>query len=345
MQLHPNAYRALILQNQFLIQPRNGATVAGSLCGIQAQYHNAACRALSLRCTDFSEDRAGETLIKSWTIRGTLHAFPKADLPLFLHRGRTPFLRPVDTLETDYLATAARKAYFSDLILDALQDGPTTREELRDRCRASGMTEPEAQSLFDPWGGLVRALCESGRICYAFSKEKRFSLCPDFVPMEKEEARKELLFRYLCSYGPAACADAAYFFKRPQKEIQALLEQLDVTEYRVADRVCFGFSLPEASPPPIPFALFLGGFDPLLLGYDPRNSPFLPPEHRQKIFTAGGQVQPSLLLNGTVAGRWKQQGTKLTVTPFLRLSKTEGSLLEAAAFAAFPQIRQVLLLP
>ena len=345
MLLHPEEYRARILAAQGLTAPGHFSEIAGNLCGIQAQYQGHAQRALSLRSCDLTPEDANQTLVKSWTLRGTLHAFPKKDLPLFLHAGRRPFLRPVDTLETDPHATAARKAYFSQLILEALREGPRDREGLKSLCREKGMTETEQESLFNPWGGLLRALCEAGRICHAFTQEKIFLSCPDFTSLEEEAARHTLLARYLAAYGPATISDAAYFFGTTQRAIRERFKTLSLAEYQVEDRVCFGFPLPEASPPPIPFALFLGGFDPLLLGYDPRNSPFLPPEHRQKIFTAGGQVQPALLINGTVAGRWKQQGTKLTVTPFLRLSKTEGSLLEAAAFAAFPQIRQVLLLP
>lgn len=58
--------------------------------------------------------------MKSWTIRGTVHLFAPADLPLFLHEGRAHYLRPMDQMVTDEYITLERKRYFADLILDEL---------------------------------------------------------------------------------------------------------------------------------------------------------------------------------------------------------------------------------
>ena len=85
------------LAGQHLTAPTDTLTAAGDLCGIQSQFYPQALHALRLR------GGTGETegLVKSWTLRGTLHLFPERDLPLFLHAGRTPFLRPCDTLAGD----------------------------------------------------------------------------------------------------------------------------------------------------------------------------------------------------------------------------------------------------
>ena len=66
-------------------------------------------------------------------------------------------------MENDDRLSAARKRELAAIILDAAQKGCGGREELRLLCRGHGMTDDEEQSAFDPWGGLLRALCESGR--------------------------------------------------------------------------------------------------------------------------------------------------------------------------------------
>ena len=94
------------LAGQHLTAPTDALTAAGDLCGIQSQFYPQALHALRLR------GGTGETedLVKSWTLRGTLHLFPERDLPLFLHAGRTPVLRPRDTLAGDEVVSEARKA-------------------------------------------------------------------------------------------------------------------------------------------------------------------------------------------------------------------------------------------
>ena len=121
--------RELIVQHlagQHLTVPADALTAAGDLCGIQSQFYPQALHALRIR------GGTGETagLVKSWTLRGTLHLFPERDLPLFLHAGRTPFLRPCDTLAGDGVVSEARKAYFADCVRERLSDGPALRETL-----------------------------------------------------------------------------------------------------------------------------------------------------------------------------------------------------------------------
>lgn len=71
------------------------------------------------------------------------------------------------------------------------------REELRALCRDNGMTYIEEESAFDPWGGLLRALCENGTLIHAAQQEKAFICCPPFTPMAEADAMRELLRRYL----------------------------------------------------------------------------------------------------------------------------------------------------
>lgn len=305
--------RARILAGQHLTCPAPPLAVCRDLNGVQAQFLSAALHALAIRGDSPAEP---DKLVKSWTIRGTVHLFDPADLPLFLHRGRDHALRDVDRMEGDEYITLERKGYFAGVILDELAGGPRTREELRAACAARGMTGREGESVFNSWGGLLRHLAETGRIVHTVSQEKGFRLCPPFTPMEEGPARLELARRYFTHYGPATLRDAAYFFGRPQREVKAVMDALPLECAQVDGRDCFWLDRGEGDWPDIPDCLLLAGFDQLMLGYRKEDGLFLPAEHLREIFSLSGIVMAPILLRGRVAGRWRRRGAQVELTPF-----------------------------
>ena len=300
------------LQGQHLLAPADCQEVVRDLCGVQAQFLSHALHGLSIRGSDVRTDG----FVKSWTIRGTMHLFSAEDLPLFLHEGRNHFLRPVDTLESDAYITARRKAYFAELIVAAIAEGTDLREDLKTLCENAGMTETESQSLFDPWGGTIRALCEAGRICHKVQEKKAFRLCPPFVPMPEADARLELARRYFTHFGPATVKDAAYFFGSTQAQVKAWLSQLPVEEAPLNGKSYYFIGSDTVPDPELPPCLFLAGFDQLMLGYEKTESLFLPREHMRDIFSLAGIVRPAVLVHGNVVGWWNRKNRRLTVTLF-----------------------------
>ncbi len=320
------------LENQHLLQKTDTRTAVRNLCGVQAQFLSHAIHGLSLR-----SDADTSHLVKSWTLRGTMHLFDEADLPLFLHEGRTHFLRPQDTLESDAWVTRQQKSYFGHVILDAIGSGIRSREELKQLCREKGMTDSEESSLFDPWGGIIRALCEGGRICHQVSQEKAYQLCPEFTPMDLNSARLELARRYFTHFGPATVKDAAYFLGWTQKDVKQQLSRLDMAVFTLENQILY--HIPQEEPSGFcPTVLFLAGFDQLMLGYEKKESLFLPREHLRDIFTLSGIVRPALLINGTVAGHWNLKNGKLTVTQFY---PTDSNLLREAALNQWPELKKI----
>ena len=321
------------LAGQHLLAPADTQTVVKDLCGVQAQFLGHAIHGLSIRCTEVNTDG----LVKSWTNRGTMHLFSVDDLPLFLHEGRTHFLRPVDTMESDVYISADRKAYFADLIVDAVSKGIDEREALKAVCEKSGMTENESQSLFDPWGGTIRALCETGRICHKVQEKKAYQLCPAFEPMTEETARTELARRYFTHFGPATIKDAAYFFGTTQTKVKSWLKQFPVTETTLEGKSYFYIDegLPAGE---MPDCLFLAGFDQLMLGYEKTESLFLPKEHMRDIFNFAGIVRPAILVNGTVVGWWNFKNRKLKITLF---SPADKKLIDHTATAQWRDLKQI----
>ena len=321
------------LTGQHLLAPADTQTVVKDLCGVQVQFLSHALHGLSIRCDEVNTDG----LVKSWTNRGTMHLFSSDDSPLFLHEGRTHFLRPVDTLESDAFISADRKSYFADLIIEAISQGIDERETLKTVCEKAGMTESESQSLFDPWGGIIRALCETGRICHKVQEKKAYQLCPAFEPMPEEPARIEMARRYFTHFGPATVKDAAYFFGTTQAKVKSWMKQLPVAETMLDGKSYFyidnGF--PDAE---IPACLFLAGFDQLMLGYEKTESLFLPKEHMRDIFNLAGIVRPAILVNGTVVGWWNLKNRKLKITLF---SPADRELISQSATGLWNDLKQI----
>lgn len=329
------------LSAQHLLAPAPNA--AGDLCGLQAQFLRNAVHALRIRTDRLSLDG----LVKTWTLRGTVHLLPEADLPLYLPRCGTA----EDVCQSGWYQWTAgrghanppeREKHFARLMVSAIESGIDTREALRLHLREQGMTEEEEARVFNPWGGLIAELANLGVIAFRVDmaddlradETKRYRLLAPFAPMEESAARLELARRYFTHYGPATLRDAAYFFHWTQAEVKAQLAQLPVESM-----VCEGrtyFILSDACPErDLPDAILLAGFDPLMLGYRKEDNPFLPSEHLRGIFNLAGIVNPALLLHGRVAGKWKEKNGKVELTAFEPIAPADRKLVEQEAERLF----------
>lgn len=334
------------LTNQYLVDPGEKETVVRDLCGIQSQFFSHALHAMKIRCSDFDAEQAGQGMVKNWTLRGTVHVFPESDLPLFLRCGEN-YRRNEWTEKSfwnqrsDWALTAQRQAFLSGLILSALKEKNCTREELKQLCREQGMTEAEEESMFHPWGGGIRELCERGFCHYAVQEEKVFCLSPAFEPVLREEAELELARRYFTNYGPATIHDAMYFFRASAAQVKQWLSKLPVTSCEWGGRTYYLIENGKNYHRDIPACLFLAGFDQLMLGYEKKESLFLKSEYLRSIFNLAGIVMPPLLLNGDVAGRWKKKGGTLTIQPFRVLSPAETAAVKENAEILWADIRKI----
>ena len=325
--MHMDELKALRLSHQHLLTPVDSLAVAADLCGLQAQFLSAGLHALRIR----SADGSTEGLVKSWTLRGTVHLFPEKDLPLYIRRKGTP----EDVCDSGWYQWTSgrghalppeREKYFARLITEAIASGVDTREALRLLCRERGMTEAEEPCLFNGWGGIIGELAQMGVICFKIQQEKAYRLCPDFTPLPEADAKLELARRYFTHFGPATLRDAAYFFRASQTEMKSWLKALPVASFDLEGRTYFHIPRDEAIPD-IPDCLFLAGFDQLMLGYRKEDNPFLPPEHLRGIFNLAGIVMPAILLRGRVVGRWKMDKGKVTFTAFEALTHKDRKII------------------
>lgn len=333
------------LTNQSLIAQADKMTVVRNLCGIQAQFFPNVLHSLKIRCCGYNEEMLGEGLVKNWTLRGTVHVFAQEDLPLFLDE-QNYRSNQWDTLSfwnqrADWALTPQRQQYLSNMILESLTDGPKSREELKSCCRKQGMTEAEEASMFHPWGGGIRQLCERGFLHYAVQEKKVFCLSPEVMPIPQEEAGLELASRYFRYFGPATIHDAIYFFRTTVSQVKKWLSQLPVSSCEREGRTYFFLESGNHYDNNMPECLFLAGFDQLVLGYEKKESLYLKPEDMRSIFNLAGIFMPPLLLNGEVAGKWKQKNGILTVQTFRHLSQENITAVKDKAEELWPDIKKI----
>ncbi len=308
-----------------------GREIVRGLCGLQSQFAMQARHALMIRASD--GDAALINCVRTWTMRGTMHTILREDAPLYLYDGRTHALRPCDRMTGDERMSAERKRALAEIIREAIRNGEGEREKLRQICRANGMTGDEERSAFDAWGGLLRAMAESGQIAYAAEKGKRFVLLAPHEKWDRERARDEILRRYFAGYGPATIRDAAYFTGWGMREIAARAEGLDLKRAACGGEDFFVDARAETGE--IPKCAYLAGFDPMMLGYEKKTSLMLAPENLRGVFNLAGIVAPTVLLNGHVAGKWKKTGKKLEIMPFRTVTDGERRAMAEEAEKVF----------
>jgi hypothetical protein len=329
------------LRNQHLLKKAPSGTVVSDLCGLQAQFANNPKYALWIRGSDFDEDHWYGGLVKTWTLRGTLHTVPEEELGLFLSaRGRPDGWSPGWNME------GRRMEYWSGFLLEQITGGICGREELKTKCRQKGISPDELSKVFHGWGGLMYEMSRRGLISYHPGTAKKFVPCSTVSWIEKNEARIILLRRYFRTFGPATIEDFLYFTGYKKRDFVELIkspvagsiknpalwpEQID-PELRVLSyggkNYYYAGELP--GPGEIPPCIFLTGFDQLLMGYRDR-SRLLDERYKDLVTTNSGIVFPTVLLRGRLRAKWKKDGETLLITAFDRFSRQDKRLITETA--------------
>lgn len=324
--------------------------VVNTLCGLHAQ--NALTPYLSLwnRIRDFKPELLNtalykeRSLAKTWCMRGTLHIVQSKDLPIyhnalkrmwFERHGR--YMRP-----PEWPSIEQRQRVIYPQISKTLAKDPLTRKQLSDTMRQKlcNMTQPY-QRLFSGWGGILKDTAYLGlTVCAAPCKKEtcfaRTDLWLPHVNLEEvgeEQAKCQLLLKYLHGYGPASLQDFSYWSGLLIGEARATFEivKSDLTEIRVKDCTKPLLALksdlkhlekPDASEGQS--VCLLPKFDPYLLGHKDR-ARIVNSEYMKLVYHPAGDITACLLLNGRISGTWNYKKTSkklvITITPFCKLSK------------------------
>lgn len=294
--------RRLRLSAQRLTQESAAAdpiAAARAVVGIQAQDVRAAGLALRSRVPGLTrEEVAAAPLVRTWTVRGTVHLLAADDLP-WLHALTGPRnRRNFDALMSKRGSLEPARSMLADIV-ELLAEEPLTRAQLLERLEARGHASlgPRSVNVIVPWAaaqGLVAGLPD-GRL--------RASEPPPEV--DEEEALATLGRRYLAGYGPAAAADLARWSGLPLGAARRAFTAHDLEE--LGDLRALPGTL-AAQPERPPAALLLAAFDTSMLGWVSRE-PIVASEHDRRILPGGGMLKAAVLTRGRASGTWRLGGS------------------------------------
>ena len=294
------------------------SNVVRDVCGIQAQVMSSAELALSARVRGLTQEEVraelweARSLVKAWTIRGTLHLHPADDLPLWAAAMRA-FGDPED-------------GEVIDAIGNALDGRCLLREELADEvARSAG--EWTREKIGSGWGYFIGEASRVGKLCHGPPRGNKvtFVRTDQWVgwrEIDPARALKQVTRRFLETYGPAGPPQVAGWFGIKRAAVPALPE-VKVTPGRARGPLRL---LPE--------------YDCYVMGFREREQ-LVPENVRERIKThpkgrfEGVAAVPTVLIDGVVAGIWRRakKGKKveIAVEPARRLTKQERGELEAEA--------------
>ncbi|ROP64050.1 winged helix DNA-binding domain-containing protein [Curtobacterium sp. PhB115] len=281
-------------------------------------------------------------LVRSWPMRGTLHAMRPDDLRLLLSLTAERTLRSIARRAAELGIDQPLLDRARDTTVAALTGGRSlVRDELFEVYRTAGI---------DPAGGrgyhLLLQLSQEGLVAWGPTARvgQGLVLLDEWAPAteplpDRDEALRRVLTGYLRGRGPATEADAASWTKLPLGDLRRAraaagdaVEDLGGGFLALADR-------PTTAG--IPTGHLLPGFDEYLLGYADRSAQ-LDPAHADRVVPGGnGMFLAMAVVRGRVVGTWKRTERRgdvlVTVTPFSPLDAAAVRALDAAAarYAAF----------
>jgi hypothetical protein len=169
-----------------------------------------------------------------------------------------------------------------------------------------------------------------------------YGLASEWVgPLEarEEDGIEHLARRYLGAFGPAPSKDIANWSKVPPKRLLHVLDRMRLRRFRNEAGTEL-LDLPRAPLPhpetPAPVR-FLPTWDATLLVHA-RRTLILPEAYRERIFHVRAPHSfPTFLVDGQVAGTWRQEDGRVRIEPFGRFPRSVRAELEdeAERLAAF----------
>jgi hypothetical protein len=272
----------------------------------------------------------GGDVVKGSLMRITLHAVAADDHPVF-HEALLPLLRAARLNDRRFKATGLSPDAADALIPRVAALGSDFgRDEAE---TAIGLDEETSKWVWwamRTYGPFVHA---PGDAPWSFGPRPVYRAAPTGERPSHHDAMRFLAQRYLAAFGPAGPEDLARFTLHRRSTTRTVLEGLEdlVTMEGPDGRTLY--DLPGAPLPggdaPVPPRL-LGMWDSMLFAYADR-SRVIPDEYRSDVIRRNGDSLPTLLVDGRVAGVWRQVHDGIEATAFRRLSAAEWEGLEVEA--------------
>jgi hypothetical protein len=333
--LSTRALNRALLARQLLLEPSDQSIegVLQAVGGLQTQYAPSGYIGLWSRMHRFERAQLTEALesrrvIQGTLMRATIHMVAAADywpMELAVRVARREWwLRvagsQVKRLDPDGIARAIR---------DELADGPLRQKELSARLKERGYDGPQSG---------VNILADIVRVPPSGTWDQRradlYGLAAEWLSPPRQLTERDgvelLIRRYLGGFGPAAVADVANWMGVNIGTVREVAATMELRTFRdEAGRTLV--DLPDAPlpDPQVPAAArFLPVWDATLLVHA-RRTLILPEEFRSRVFnTRTPHSVNTFLLDGQVAGTWRQAKGAIQLEPFRKLTRVERAALD-----------------
>jgi len=300
--------------------------VVRDVCGLQAQLLSAAELAISARVAGATQESVRDalwvkkTLVRAWTVRGTIHVIPADDLPLWMAAlGTRRYWESKEWLEREQLTAKEAGAIF-ETVHGALEEKGSTRAQIADAVvtRLGTKFRPKITS---GWGNLLAPLMYMGKMCFGPSVGPNVTFVRadrwvrTWPRIDPEEARRELLLRFLRAYGPTTLDGMARWFGMKPAALLPLLRSLEpepaavTIEGRKAWMLARERNAPQRRAPQV---RLLAQYDCYVIGSHPRET-IVDETARTRIRSyKRGQWEgvvgvPVFLVDGIVRGVWERR--------------------------------------
>jgi hypothetical protein len=352
--------RQLLLRRESL----GVADAVRRVVALQAQQAASLYLALWNRLTDFDPAEldaalANQEVVKATLMRITLHAVHAEDHRAFREAMETT-LHAARLNDKRFRVSGLTVADVHALIPDLLEyaDRPRTAAEMEAWLEQRLGTErtPGAWWGLRQYAPLLHATTQApwsfgSRPSYVAARSRQLETRPSgprwagwpavlAEPDASAVGLQTLIKRYLEGFGPASMADVAQFtlvyrplVKEALKALSGELERLEGPDGKELYDVPDAPRPPEDAPAP---PRLMAMWDSILLAcYD--RSQVIPPDYRKLVTRSNGDVLPTLLVDGYVAGVWRPIEGGIEATAFHRLSDDawEGLTAEARSLVAF----------
>jgi len=315
--------------------------VVAELCGLHAQLMSSAEATLHARVDDLGPDFVANalwedrTLVKTWSMRGTLHLLPAREYALWQAGFATyrHYTKPI--WHRGFGITAEELQELLDGVSAALEGRVLTRAELADE--VARRTSPHVgEKLRESWGACLKPASFQGRLVFGPGEGRlvRFTRPDTWIDVGEPpaDAVARIALRFFAQQGPATREEFARWWGVSPAEggrvVKALGDRVvpvdveGVPHWVRADLVA---ALHEAEP--VGVVRLLPAFDQYVVAATRHAEHLLDGGAPDRVYRPQGWLSPVLLVDGLMTGVWSQRrtarGVGVTVEPFRSLSAAE----------------------
>ena len=290
---------------------------------------------------DIEQAVADRTILRTWSMRGTVHFVPAEDAAWMLDLLSQRVIRSYRSVRRKAGLDEATLTKSKNILAKALQGKRLTRKEVYDTLEQAGIAARRKTPVGSRGMHIMGRLALEGFICFGprRGKQPTFVLLDEWVrnsrQLDYDEALVELAERYFRSHGPATEYDFAWWSGLTVSEARTGIEMADpfLEKETLADHTYWFTGSMAAFGKVSQEAYLLPFLDEYTVAYKDRSA-FADPELMEQIDAASpvGILGPVIVMDGRIVGIWKRtmKKNKMEIETSLFTPNAQKAVIAAA---------------